>query len=99
MRLWLSTLVVTVATWAMKASGPVALGDRPLSAKARAVVALMAPVLLSALIVVELGGESWDHVDAGQLAGVGVAGLARLCRVPMLLAVICGIAATALLRL
>lgn len=98
MRLWLSTLVVTVATCAMKASGPVALGDRPLPARARAVVALMAPVLLAALIVVELGGESWADLNAEQLAGVGVAGLARLCRVPMLLAVVCGIAATALLR-
>ena len=56
MRLWLSILAVTVANWLLKASGPLVLGDRQLQPVARRVVALMAPVLLAGLIVVELAG-------------------------------------------
>lgn len=99
MRLWLSVLAVTVATWAMKASGPLALGDRQLRPTAIKVTTLMAPVLLAGLIVVDLGGAGWNDLDWEQVLGVGVAGLARTVKAPMLLAVVCGIAATALLRL
>ena len=99
MRLWLSVLAVTVATWAMKAGGPLALGDRQLPPTAIKVTTLMAPVLLAGLIVVDLGGTGWNDLDWEQVLGVGVAGLARTVKAPMLLAVVCGITATALLRL
>ena len=90
MRLWLSLLAVTVACWLMKAGGPLVLGDRALSALARAVVALMAPVLLAGLIVVELAGPGWDGLDGEQIAGVAVAGVTWAARAPMLVAVILG---------
>jgi branched-subunit amino acid transport protein len=99
MRLWLSVLAVAVANWAMKAAGPVMLGSRTLPAVAQQVIALMAPVLLAGLIVVELLGAGWDALDGLQVTGVAVAGLVRLLRAPMLLAVLSGAAATALLRL
>ena len=99
MRLWLSALAVTVANWLMKASGPLALGNRQLPPMANWVVSLMAPVLLAGLIVVELGDPDGGGLDLTQVCGVGVAGAARLLRVPMLLAVVCGAAATAILRL
>jgi branched-subunit amino acid transport protein len=98
-RLWLSVLAVAVATWFLKASGSLALGDRQMPLTAVKVTTLMAPVLLAGLIVVDIGGEGWNALDWAQVLGVGVAGLARTLRVPMLLAVVCGIAATALLRL
>jgi branched-subunit amino acid transport protein len=98
-RLWLSVLVVTVATWAMKASGPLALGDRQLPSTAVKVTTLMAPVLLAGLIVVDLGGARWNDLDWEQVLGVAAAGLARTLKAPMLVAVACGIATTALLRL
>lgn len=99
MSLWLSVLAVTILTWAMKASGPLALGDRHLPSVAVRVSTLLAPVLLAGLIVVDLGGAKWDEFDWRQALGVGVAGLARILKAPMLLAVVCGITATALLRL
>jgi branched-subunit amino acid transport protein len=99
MRLWLSVLAVAVANWALKAAGPVMLGSRTLPAVAQQVIALMAPVLLAGLIVVELLGAGWDALDGLQVTGVAVAGLVRLLRAPMLLAVLSGAAATALLRL
>ncbi len=96
---WLPVLVVTAANCLMKASGPLALGDRPLGARARRVIALMAPVLLAALIVTDLAGEGWADLDAPQVAGVAVAGGARVLRAPMVVAVVCGAATAALLRL
>jgi branched-subunit amino acid transport protein len=98
-RLWLSVLAVTIATWAMKASGPLALGERELPSIALKVTTLLAPVLLAGLIVSDLGGARWSDLDWLQVLGVGAAGLARALKAPMLLAVLCGIATTALLRL
>jgi branched-subunit amino acid transport protein len=97
-RLWLSVLAVTVANWVLKAAGPLALGDRPLPSVARGVVSLMAPVLLSGLIVVELAGEDWAGLDGPQLTGVAVAGLAWAARAPMLAAVLLGALVTAVIR-
>ncbi len=99
MRLWLSVLAVTLANWLLKASGPLVLGDRALPAAARSVVSLMAPVLLSGLIVVELAGPGWDGLDGTQLLGVAVAGVAWAVRAPMLAAVLIGAVATAAVRL
>lgn len=98
MRLWLSVLAVTLANWVLKAAGPLALGDRPLPSAARRVVSLMAPVLLSGLIVVELAGEEWGGLDGPQLTGVAVAGLAWAVRAPLLVAVLLGALATAVIR-
>lgn len=92
-------LVVTVATWLMKSSGPLALGDRQLPPNALKVTSLLAPVLLAGLVVVDLGGAKWDDLDWTQVLGVGVAGVARMLKAPMLLAVVCGVATTALVRL
>ena len=99
MRLWLSIFAVTLANWLMKASGPLALGDRTLPPVARRVVALMAPVLLAGLIVVELAGPDWDHLDGPQVLGVAAAGVAYRLRAPMLVAVLIGAAAAAGVRL
>ena len=99
MRLWLSVLAVTLANWVLKAAGPLALGDRPLPSVARSVVSLMAPVLLSGLIVVELAGEEWAGLDWPQLIGVAVAGFSWAVRAPMLAAVLLGALVTAAIRL
>jgi branched-subunit amino acid transport protein len=97
-RVWLSVLAVTLANWLLKASGPLVLGNRTLPPLARDVIALVAPVLLAALIVVELAGPDWQGLDARELIGVGVAGAAWALRAPMLVAVLLGALATAGLR-
>ncbi len=99
MRLWISVLAVTLANWVLKAAGPLALGDRALPSVTRRIVSLMAPVLLSGLIVVELAGEDWGGLDRPQLAGVAVAGLAWAVRAPMLAAVLVGALVTAVIRM
>jgi branched-subunit amino acid transport protein len=95
---WLPVFAVTLANWVMKASGPLVLGDRSLGTTSRRVIALMAPALLAGLIVVDLAGPQWAALDWKQVLGVGAAGAARALRVPMLLAVVCGVVVTALLR-
>jgi hypothetical protein len=90
MRLWLGVLAVTLANWLLKASGPLVLGDRRLPPPARRVVGLLAPVLLAGLVVIELAGPGWDHLDGAQVLGVTVAGIAWAARMPMLLAVAAG---------
>jgi branched-subunit amino acid transport protein len=100
MRLWTAVLAVTVANWLLKASGPLVLGHRRLPRAARRVVALVAPVLLAGLIVIELAGPDWDGLDWRQIAGVAAAGVGRVAlRMPMLVAVLFGAAVTAGLRL
>jgi branched-subunit amino acid transport protein len=95
-RLWLAALAVAVVNWLMKAGGPLLMGERRLPPAAIRVVGLIAPVLLAGLIVTELGGK---RLDWTQLAGVGVAGLLSVVRVPLLLAVAAGIALTAGVRM
>lgn len=98
MRLWLSVTAVTLANAVLKAGGPLMFGQRPLPDLAARIAALTAPVLLAGLIVTALGGTGWGQLDLAQILGVGVAGAARVARAPMLLALLCGVAATALLR-
>lgn len=98
MMLWLSVLAVTAANWVMKASGPLALGERRLPPRAVKVISLMASALLAGLIITNLGGAGWSDLNWQQVLGVGTAGSARALKAPMLLAVGCGIATTALLR-
>lgn len=96
MRIWWSALAVTVLSWLMKASAPLLIGERKLPPAAIRMTALAAPALLAGLIVTELGGEPADWT---QLAGVGVAGVLAVVRVPMLVAVAGGIVVTAVIRL
>ena len=96
MKLWLAAMSVAVVNWLMKAGGPLTMGERKLPPAAVRVVSLIAPVLLAGLIVTELGGK---RLDWTQLAGVGVAGILSVVRVPLLLAVAAGIALTAGTRL
>lgn len=96
MKLWLAALAVAVVNWLMKAGGPLLIGEHKLPPAAVRVVSLIAPVLLAGLIVTELGGE---RLDWTQLAGVAVAGILSVVRVPLLPAVAAGIALTAVVRL
>jgi branched-subunit amino acid transport protein len=88
---WTTVIVVGVATVTFKSAGPVLLGGRPLPAKLAAVVELLAPALLAALVVTQtLGGDEEVVVDA-RLAGVAAAAVALLLRAPIL--VVVGVAA------
>jgi uncharacterized membrane protein len=89
-----AALIVT--TVLIRASGPVLLGGRELPPRANAVIGLLAPALLAALVVTETfrsdGGEL--IVDERAL-GIAGAGVVLLLRGPMLLALAVAMALTA----
>jgi hypothetical protein len=96
--LWVTIIVVALANAAIKAAGPVLVGGRDLPVRAKAVIALLAPALLAALVVTETFGEGRDLVLDGRAIGVAVAGLALWLRAPVLIAVALAAVATALAR-
>jgi branched-subunit amino acid transport protein len=95
---WTSIAVVAAANFVIKAAGPVLLGGRELPRPVVAVIALLGPALLTALVVVGTFSEDSSlRVDA-QAAGVGVSGVLFLARVPMLVAIAVGAMTAAALR-
>jgi branched-subunit amino acid transport protein len=96
---WLVVLVVGAATVALKGTGAVLLGNRELPEPVARVVALLGPVLLSALVVTQtVGGDNELVLDA-RLAGVSAGAVAIAARAPLPAVVVVAALATALARL
>jgi branched-subunit amino acid transport protein len=100
MTVWLTVAVLSLGTAAIKASGPVALGRREPSERMSEVISLIAPALLSALVVYETvhTGNRGVVVDA-RLAGLAAAALALLVRLPLVLVIASAAAVAAIVRL
>jgi branched chain amino acid efflux pump len=96
---WIVVAIVGVATIASKAAGPVLVGRRELPPRLQACVELLAPVMLTALVVTQtFGGDEEIEVDA-RVAGVGAALVAIALRAPVIAAMAVAALVTALLRL
>lgn len=96
---WIVVAVVGVATVFLKAAGPVFLGRRPLPHRVQSVVDLLAPVMLTALVVTQtLGSGEELSVDA-RVPGVAAAGIAIWRGVPLVVAMAIAATVTAHLRL
>ena len=96
---WITIAALAVATALIRASGPVLVGGRKLPGRALDVIALLAPALLAALVVVQTVGGP-DHsleIDA-RLLGVTAAAISLAIRNSILPAVIVAAAVTALAR-
>lgn len=65
----------TMATFIIKAAGPVALGGRELPPVVQSVLALLAPALLAALVVVSVLAEGDRWAVGEETAGVAFAGV------------------------
>jgi branched-subunit amino acid transport protein len=95
---WLTVVVVGAATMLFKAAGPVFLGRRPLPPRLQGVVELLAPVMLTALVVMQtFGGNETVNVDA-RVPGVLAGAIAVWRRVPLVPAMVIGAAVTAVFR-
>ena len=97
--LWVAIVAVTLASAAIKAAGPILVGGRELPPRVNAVIALLAPALLAALVVTETFGDAAHLVFDERALGVGVAAVALTLRAPVLLAVALAALVTALARL
>ncbi len=96
---WLVVAVVGVATIACKAAGPVFVGRRELPPRLQACVELLAPVMLTALVITQtFGGDDEIQVDA-RVVGVGAAVIAIALRTPIIVAMAIAALPTALVRL
>ena len=96
--LWVTIVAVALASAAIKAAGPVLVGGQELPPRATAVIALLAPALLAALVVTETFGEDGHLVLDERAVGVGVAAIALALRAPVLLAIALATLTTALVR-
>lgn len=96
---WLVVAIVGVATIAFKAAGPVLVGRRELPPRLQACVELLAPVMLTALVVTQtFGGDEEIEVDA-RVVGVGAAAVALVLRAHIIVAMAVAALVTALVRL
>ena len=97
---WLVVIGLCVGTLAIKAAGPLAVGGRELPERARAVISLVAPALVAALVVYETftPEDGVGVVVDARLVGLGAAALALWARLPMLAVVVVAATATALTR-
>ena len=96
---WIVVAVVGLATIACKAAGPVLVGRRELPPRLQACVELLAPVMLTALVVTQtFGGDEEIELDA-RVVGVGAAAIAIVLRAHIIVAMAVAALVTALLRL
>jgi branched-subunit amino acid transport protein len=96
---WLIVAVVGAATVACKAAGPVLLGRRTLPPRVAALVDVLAPAMLAALVVTQTVGGDGELVVDERLAGVAAGAVAIRLRAPLLVVMLVAAATAALLRL
>ena len=96
--LWITIVAVALASAAIRAVGPMLLGGRELPPSANAVIALLVPAVLTALVVTQTFDEDGRLVLNEKAIGVAVAAGALVLRAPVLLAVTLAVIATALAR-
>jgi branched-subunit amino acid transport protein len=96
---WVVIVVVGAATMLFKASGPVLLGQRQLPPRVAAVVAVLAPAMLAALVVTQAVGGDHELVLDERLAGIAAGGAAIALRAPLVVVMVVAAAVTALIRL
>jgi uncharacterized membrane protein len=97
--IWGIVAAIGLGTMAIKAAGPVLLGGRPLPARVRSVVALLAPALLAALVATATLGEGQSLVIDARIIGIAAAIVALVLRAPVLAVVLVAALAAALARL
>ena len=95
---WITIAGLTAATVAIKAAGPLLVGDRELPASAYAVISLLAPALLTALIVTDTFAREQDLTVDARAAGLACAGVAVALRAPLLLTVLVAAVGAAAVR-
>jgi hypothetical protein len=96
--IWTVVVAVGAATVALKAIGPVLLGGRSLPGPVNAILFLLAPALLAALVVTQAVGGDREIVLDARLLGLGAAVAAIVLRAPLLAVVVVAASVTALAR-
>jgi len=95
---WWVVAAVGVATIAIKGTGPVLLGGKPLPPRIGRVIGLLAPALLAALVAISTFGDDRALVLDERALGVGAAALALALKAPLLVVVILAAVVTGVAR-
>jgi branched-subunit amino acid transport protein len=85
---WVVVAVVGAVTMVFKASGPVLLGRSALRPRVAAVVDVLAPAMLAALVVTQTVGGDQQVVLDERLVGVAAGAVAIALRAPLLLVMV-----------
>jgi hypothetical protein len=96
---WVLIAVLAAGTVAVKIAGPVVAGGRELPPALTRVIALLAPALLAALVVLGTFTTDRSVVLDARAAGLLTALVALLLRAPVVVALLAAAAVTAGLRL
>lgn len=96
---WATVLLVGLATFAIKAAGPLLLGGHQLPSRLQGMLDHLPPALLAALIVTQALGDERRLAFDPRLLGLAAAAVALAVRAPVLLVLVAATAATALARL
>jgi branched-subunit amino acid transport protein len=95
---WTTIGVLAVVSAAIKATGPVLVGGRELPGWAARIIALLAPALLAALVVVDTFADGKSLVVDARAAGLAAAGIAVALRAPIIVVILLAAAVTAVVR-
>ena len=96
---WVSVVAVGLATFAIKAAGPLLLGARTPRPRAQAALEHLAPALLAALVVTQaLAGAGGGFTVDARLAGLAAGAVALLLRAPLLVVITAAAVTAALIR-
>jgi branched-subunit amino acid transport protein len=97
---WVSVVVIGLATFAVRAAGPLLLARRTPPPRAQAALEHLAPALLAALVVTQaVGGDNGGFAVDARLAGLAAGAAALLLRAPLLAVIAVAAVTAALVRL
>jgi branched-subunit amino acid transport protein len=91
-------LVAGIASMAIKAAGPVAIGGRALPQRLMGLVAMIAPAVLAALVVTQVFAGKRELILDARVPGVAVAAALLAFRAPVLVVIVAAAVVTALAR-
>jgi branched-subunit amino acid transport protein len=95
---WITIAGLAVASAALKAVGPLAVGGRELPSAAYSVIGLLAPALLAALVLTQTFTHEQELTIDARAAGLGCAAVAVLLRAPLLVTVLVAAVGAAVTR-
>jgi branched-subunit amino acid transport protein len=95
---WIVVVVVGAATMLFKSAGPMFLGARPLPVRMRSVVELLAPVMLTALVVTQTFGSGEAIAVDARVPGVAAGAIAVWRGVHLIPAMVIAAVVTAVAR-
>ncbi len=96
--IWICVALTALASFAIKATGPAILGNRPLPSRAKGVIALLAPALLAGLVISDILGPNWSSADGPLALGVLTAAATRTAGLPGPACIVAAVLVTAIAR-